>query len=515
MAMTPDTWGEARTILHLLSEVGEVLAGKDGFSAVMIRAFKVLTQRCGVLRAVVLLTQADTTKMQVAVAYRVPPGERQLQRWLLGFSKADVIQVVVRSQTGVLVRQQGAEPSSLVCQPIISDEKTVLGVLSLELAPSSELDEKHTRELFRIIASMIAQSLLVHRLVEDANSRLLNADADLRAELSKRYNFSRIIGNSGPMRQVYEQIAQIACTNATVLITGESGTGKELVAQALHVNSPRAPKPLIKVNCGALVESLMEAELFGHERGAFTGAHELRRGRFEIADGGTLFLDEIGELNLSMQAKLLRVLQTREFERVGGTQTLRTDVRVIAATNRDLEQEIKAGRFRSDLYYRLNVFSISVPTLRERRVDIPSLAEHFLKHYLREHRGAARRFSQHALDLLMSYDWPGNVRELANTIERAVVVAEGDTIQHYHLPPAIQTARRAQQPQSGNLFESVDAFEKDLICRALQETRGNRCQAARALGVSERVLSYKIKKYSLDCAKFRERRPSSNGSRAV
>lgn len=519
MGIAPDSLTEAKKILNLLSEVGEALTGKDGFSAVMVRAFKVLTQRYGVLRAVVLLTPVDSEKMEVAVTYRLPPSERQLRRWLLNWGNEDVVQESIRDQQGKLIRQP-AQPSTstnswLFWQPIISNEKAVLGVLGLELAPSSELDEKNTRELFRVIGSMVAQALLVNRLVEDATHRMLNADADLRAELSQRYDFSRIIGNSGPMRQVYEQIAQIACTNATVLISGETGTGKELVAHSLHINSPRANKPFIKVNCGALVESLVEAELFGYERGAFTGANELRRGRFEVADGGTIFLDEIGELSLAMQSKLLRVLQAREFERVGGTQTIRTDVRVIAATNRDLEQEVTAGRFRSDLYYRLNVFSITVPSLRERRVDIPALAEHFLKQCLREHRGAARQFSQHALDLLMGYDWPGNVRELANTIERAVVVAEGDTIQHYHLPPAIQTARPAQHVQSGSLFETVDTFEKDLISRALQETRGNRCQAARALGISERVLSYKIKKYSLDCTKFRETRPRANGFRTI
>jgi Nif-specific regulatory protein len=510
MDIAAESLEEAKKLLNVLSEVGEVLVGKDGFNAVMIRALKVLTQRCGVLRAVVLLTQADTKKMQVAVAYRLPASERHLQRWLLSFGKADIIQEVIRSQTGKLIRQKGASShatdSWLFCQPIISDEKTVLGVLSLELAEAAEIDEKNTRELFRVIGVMIAQALLVNRLVEDATQRMLNDDADLRAELSKRYDFSRIISNSGPMRQVYEQIAQIACTNATVLISGETGTGKELIAHALHVNSPRADKPFLKVNCGALVESLIETELFGHERGAFTDASERRHGRFEAANGGTLFLDEIGELSLAMQAKLLRVLQTREYERVGGTQTIYADVRVIAATNRELEQEVKAGRFRSDLYYRLNVFAITVPTLRERRADVPILANHFLQQSLREHRGVARRFSQHALDLLMGYDWPGNVRELANTIERAVVVADTEAIQHYHLPPALQTARPAQQNQSGNLFASVEAFEKDLIFCALQETRGNRCQAARALGISERVLSYKIKKYSLDCAQFRASR---------
>lgn len=492
-------------MLNLLSEIAEILAGKDGFPVVMTRVFKVLTQRCDVMRAIVWLTQPNDEKMQVAVAYRLSPSERPLRRWLQSFGNPTVIEEAVQTQVGILLPspQPTAQEGSLFCQPILSDEKELLGVLCLELAATSTLDENNAHELFRVIGPMVAQALLVSRLVEDATQRMLNSNADLRAELSKNYDFSRLIGNSGPMRQVYEQIAQIACTNTTVLIGGETGTGKELVAQALHVNSPRASKPLVKVNCGALVEGLLEAELFGHERGAFTNAHEQRRGRFELAHGGTIFLDEIGELNLAVQAKLLRVIQTREFERVGGMQTLQTDVRIIAATNRDLEQEVKAGRFRSDLYYRLNVFTITVPSLRERQSDIPALVAHFLKQGLREYRGVARRFSQPALDLMMGYHWPGNVRELANIVERALVVADSELIQHYHLPPALQTAHPVMSRQRGNLFQSVDAFEKDLISQALEETRGNRCQAARVLGISERVLSYKIKKHELDCAKFK------------
>lgn len=506
-------------MLNLLSEVAGVLAGKDGFRAVVTRAFKVLTQRCDVLRAVVFLTQEASDNLQVSVAYRVSANERQLERWLLNFGKADVLREIVRDQRGRLLQQQNPIPAAsrswLVCQPLIADEKILHGILVLEVAASSEGDEKKMRELFRVIGSMVTQALMVNQLVEDATQRMLNSDADLRAELSKRYDFSRIVGNSGPMRQVYEQIAQIACTNATVLITGETGTGKELVAQSLHINSPRANHPFIKVNCGALVEGLFEAELFGHERGAFTNASGLRQGRFELANGGTIFLDEIGEMSFSMQAKLLRVIQTREFERVGGTQTIHTDVRIVAASNRDLEKEVKAGRFRSDLYYRLNVFSIAVPALRERRADIPALVEHFLKQCLREHCSVARRFAQPALDLLMGYDWPGNVRELGNTVERAIVIADGETIQPYHLPPSLQTAHPVQSITTGTLFETVDAFEKELIARALQASLGNRCRAARTLGVSERVLSYKIKKHNLDCSKFRGVATPSNSFRVA
>jgi Nif-specific regulatory protein len=287
------------------------------------------------------------------------------------------------------------------------------------------------------------------------------------------------------------------------MISGESGTGKELVAQALHNNSPRAERPFIKVNCSSLPESLIESELFGHERGAFTNAETRRSGRFELAEGGTLMLDEIGELSLGAQVKLLRVLQTREFEPVGSTETRKADVRIIAATNRDLEKEVAAGRFRADLYYRLNLFPIIVPPLRERPDDILPLAEHFLEKFARQHRKGLRRLAPQSIELLMSYHWPGNVRELENTIERAVVVAEGRMVEHYHLPPAIQILRSVDLLAKGDLFTAVEAYEKELICTALRTTRGRRSQAAELLGISERVLSYKIKKHKIDHSNFR------------
>ncbi len=331
---------------------------------------------------------------------------------------------------------------------------------------------------------------------------------NLRAELSARYDFSRIIGNSNSMRAVYEQIAQVACSNSTVLIAGESGTGKELVAHALHINSSRAQEAFVKVNCAALPEELIESELFGHERGAFTDAHQRRLGRFELAGGGTLFLDEIGELSQPAQAKLLRVLQTREFERVGGTETLQTDVRLIVATNRDLEEEMASGRFRADLYYRLNIFPISMPSLRDRKEDIPVLAEHFVAKLNEERGGKTCQLSPEALNALLDYDWPGNVRELQNAIERAFVMAEGELIRHSHLPqrqapPISQTSIESIPPEAIGLFDAVDAYEKELICRALQTTCGNRNQAAKLLLVSERALAYKIRKHKIDHADFR------------
>ena len=294
---------------------------------------------------------------------------------------------------------------------------------------------------------------------------------------------------------MYEQMAQVAATNTTVLIRGESGTGKEMVAHAIHYNSPRANKPFVKVSCAALPDSLIESELFGYEKGAFTGAEQRKKGRFELAEGGTLFLDEIGDINLTTQVKLLRVLQEREFERLGSTETIKVNVRLIAATNKDMERAIAAGTFREDLYYRLNVFTIFVPPLRERKADLLLLVDHFLEKFSREHRKSIKRISTPAIDMLMSYHWPGNVRELENTLERAVLMCDGQVIHGHHLPPSLQTAEASGTVTRVSLSDAVAGFEKDLIQDALKTTRGNRAKAARLLDTTERVLNYKVRKY--------------------
>ncbi len=289
------------------------------------------------------------------------------------------------------------------------------------------------------------------------------------------------------------------------MLRGESGTGKELIAHAIHYNSPRANAPFIKVSCAALPESLIESELFGYEKGAFTGAHQSKKGRFEMATGGTLFLDEIGELSLATQVKLLRVLQEREFERLGGTQTIRTNVRLITATHRSLERAIEEGAFRSDLYYRLNVFPIAIPPLRERKADLLQLADHFLEKFSREHHKSIKRISTPAIDMLMSYHWPGNVRELTNALERAVVVCDGQVIHAHHLPPTLQTAEASGTVPAISLSDAVETFEKDLIQDALKSSRGIRAEAARLLKTTDRVLNYKVEKYSIDYRRFMAR----------
>jgi Nif-specific regulatory protein len=307
------------------------------------------------------------------------------------------------------------------------------------------------------------------------------------------------------MQVVYDLIAQVSRSDTTVLIRGESGTGKELVAHAIHYNSHRAEKPFVKVNCGALPESIVESELFGHEKGAFTGAIATRKGRFEIAHGGSIFMDEIGDLSPTTQIKLLRVIQEKEFERVGGTATIKTNVRVITATNRPLEQLIREAKFREDLYYRLNVFPIHVPPLRERKTDIPLLADFFIERYSRLNHKAVRRISTPAIDMLMSYHWPGNVRELENCIERAVLLSADSVIHGHHLPPTLQTAEASGTTHSGSLESTLHAVERDLILDALKASRGNRAKAARALGISERIMGLRVEKLGIDAKRFRTR----------
>jgi Nif-specific regulatory protein len=399
-------------------------------------------------------------------------------------------------------RSESREELSFVCVPILVNRKAA-GALGVDLRYKAERDFDSSVKFMGVVASMIAQALKVQRAVEDERRRLLAENTHLRQELRERYDFSNIIGTSGPVREMYEQVAQVAETNTTVLIRGESGTGKELIAHAIHYNSLRAKKPFVKVSCAALPESLIESELFGYEKGAFTGAQNRKKGRFELAEGGTLFLDEIGDINLGTQVKLLRVLQEREFERLGGTETTKVNVRLIAATNQDMEKAIAENTFREDLYYRLNVFTIFVPPLRDRKADLLLLADHFVEKFSREHGKMIKRISTPAIDMLMSYHWPGNVRELENALERSVLVCDGQVIHGHHLPPSLQTAESSGTVTRVSMNDAVGAYEKDLIQDALKTTRGNRAKAARLLDTTERVFNYKVRKYAIDSARFR------------
>jgi DNA-binding NtrC family response regulator len=317
----------------------------------------------------------------------------------------------------------------------------------------------------------------------------------LRQRVRDRVAPNNIVGDSPPMQRVFEIVDQVAPSRATVLITGESGTGKELVANALHQRSPRANGPFIKLHCAALAESLLESELFGHERGSFTGAMARKDGRFQLADGGTLFLDEIGEISPSIQVKLLRFLQEHEFERVGGTQTIRVDVRVIAATNRNLAEDVARGRFREDLYYRLNVVALEMPPLRDRRSDIPSLARFFLERYVKDNGKAIEGFSPEALELLAAYDWPGNVRELENAIERAVVLANGQVIEPRQLPPNVRP-KLAPGGMPVIPGATMAEIERYAILETLKATGGGTSKAAEILGISTRTIQYRLHEYN-------------------
>jgi Nif-specific regulatory protein len=390
----------------------------------------------------------------------------------------------------------------VLCVPIAYDRQPA-GVLVVDLPFREGRDFQMEMQFLGVVAAMIAQVLRAQRAIEDERGRLLAENKNLRSELEERYDLSNIVGTSGPMREVYEQIAQVAQTNTTVLIRGESGTGKELIAHAIHYNSPRAQKPFVKVSCAALPDTLIESELFGYEKGAFTGAQARKRGRFELAHGGTLFLDEVGELNLSTQVKLLRVLQEGEFERLGGTETIKADFRLVAATNRDLEAAMAERQFREDLYYRLNVFSIFVPPLRDRKPDIMLLADHFLIKYARRHNKRIKRIATPAIDMLVSYHWPGNVRELENIIERAVLTCDGQVIHGHDLPPTLQTAEASGTGAQASLSDAIEQYEKDLILDALKSARGNRAKAARLLGTTERIIGYKVRKYDIEVSRFR------------
>jgi DNA-binding NtrC family response regulator len=334
----------------------------------------------------------------------------------------------------------------------------------------------------------------VHRVRE--RQRLVAENRELREALAERHRVDGIIGDSGRMQEVLSLVRRVAPSDATVLIRGESGTGKELIARALHYASPRAAGPLVKVNCAALAESLLEAELFGHEKGAFTGAVASRKGRFELADGGSIFLDEIGDLPPHLQVKLLRVLQEREFERVGSSRPIKVDVRLLAATHRNLEALVREGRFREDLYYRINVVTIALPPLRERREDLPPLIEHFVRAIAGKNGKTVRGLTREAREALLRYDYPGNIRELENLLERAVVLTRDDVIGVEDLPLALEALAPASGEDAG-LIAAVEGLERRMIREALAKADGTQTRAAELLGISERVLRYKLKKYGL------------------
>jgi Nif-specific regulatory protein len=499
--------------LSLLVEINQAISRsldlKESFQATLAILQDAYKIKSG---AIFLINEDNSLSMAASVGYRqdVAKTEYKTGEGLTGR--------VAETAKPIIVPQVSKEPMFLnrmsswdastdreqtfIGIPIVLDYRT-LGVLIVNLIYRQNRDWEADKKFLLLVASALLQPIRVKHVIEQERQKLMNQNVILKQKLHEEFSFHNIIGNSHEMRDVYEQVAQVAHTNTTVLLRGESGTGKELIAEAIHYNSPRADHTFIRVNCAAIPENLIESEFFGYEKGAFTGAINRKKGRFELANGGTIFLDEVGDLSLMTQIKLLRVLQEQQFERVGGTETLSVDVRVIAATNADLEAMMSTGKFREDLYYRLNVFSIFLPPLRDRKTDILLLADHFMLKYGRQHGKSVKRISTPAIDMLMRYHWPGNVRELENCIERAVLVCEDQVIHSYHLPPTLQTAESSNTQSRLTLEEAVTAYEKELIQDTLKSTRGNQAKAARLLDTTERIIGYKIKKYEIDAQRFK------------
>jgi Nif-specific regulatory protein len=501
--------------LMLLFEISRILERSMDLRDVAGPVLDAIAEHMGMMRGTLTLLNRESDEIFIEAAHGLSDAQKERGRYRPG---EGVTGKVVETGHPAVVPHISEEPEfldrtrsrkaylrkniSFICVPI-KLENEVIGALSADRLFEEGVSFEEDVRLLAIIGSMIAQAVRLRQSVQEERHRLLEENKRLKHQLKERFKPSNIIGKSKVMQNVYDLIAQVTKSETTVLIRGESGTGKELVAQAIHFNSLRSSKPFIKVNCGALPESVIESELFGHEKGAFTGAIAARKGRFELADGGTIFLDEIGDLSPTTQIKLLRVLQEKEFDRVGGTATIRADVRVIAATNRDLETLIDEGKFRQDLYYRLNVFPIHVPALRERRTDIPLLADFFVERYSKANLKDILRISTPAIDMLMSYHWPGNVRELENCVERAVLLSSDSVIHGHHLPPTLQTAEASGTSLKGTLESTLENVERDMLMDALKAARGNKAKAARDLGITERIMGLRVRKYGIDPRQFR------------
>jgi Nif-specific regulatory protein len=504
--------------LSLLFEISQTLDRSLDLRDVVGRVLKAMAKHMGMLRGTLTLLNRESGEIYIEAAYGLSESQRERGRYKVG---EGVTGRVVQTGEPAVVRSISKEPLfldrtgarrllkkediSFICVPIKLGNE-VIGALSADRLFAENISFKEDVRLLSIIASMIAQAVRLRQSVLEERRRLLEENIRLQEELKDRFRPDNIIGNSRAMQEVYDLISRVCQSDTTVLLCGESGVGKELVAHAVHYNSPRAGKPFVKVNCAALPENILESELFGHEKGAFTGAHIQRKGRFELAEGGSIFLDEVGDLTPSMQIRLLRVLQEREFERVGGTETIKLDVRVVAATNRDLEALIAEGRFRRDLYYRLNVFPIHIPPLRERKTDILLLADYFVEKYSKKNNKAIKRISTPAIDMLMAYHWPGNVRELENCIERAVLMSNDDVIHGHHLPPTLQTAEASGTTLQSTLAGTLERVEREMIVEALKSARGNRARAAQLLGLTERVMGLRVEKFGIDAKRFRVHR---------
>ena len=511
---TPIETGQDQEFINLtcLYEITRHLASATSLQDCLEKIVTTLAEHKDMDNGTVSIINPTTGELEIEVAHGISAEAKRRGRYKLG---EGITGKVVATGEPILVPQIGDEPlflnrtrtrgderkkkSSFLCVPIIADQHSI-GALSIDRVYAGGFGSESEQDLrfLTVVSRLIAETVQRIQRVNEEQEALHQENRKLRRELSARNRIEEIIGNSSRMQEVFDMVHRVADSNATVLLRGESGTGKTLVAKALHHNSSRAAGPFVVVNCSALPETLLESELFGHEKGAFTGAVESKKGRFELAEGGTLFLDEIGEISQPVQLKLLNVIQERTFQRLGSPRLMTADIRLVAATNRDLEKAVQEGAFREDLYYRLNVFPVYLPPLRERRTDILLLAEYFLEKYAQENGKEIKRISTPAIDLLIQYHWPGNVRELQNCMERAVLICDGPAIQSIHLPPSLQSADSVHTSKPLSLTTAVENFERELIIDALKKNNGNQTRAAKSLDTSLRIINYKIHNYGID-----------------
>ena len=501
--------------ITLFYEISQALNEHLELKKSLYKVLDILSTSMDMLRGTITILDPLRNEIHIEVAHGISHSAVSRVTYKLG---EGVTGKVIETGKGVAIPKISDEPGfldrtasrktrvreelSFFCVPIQKGNQ-VIGALSVDRLFDERYDLKQGQKLLSVVATMVAQHVINLEKIRRDKEKLREENRRLRKELENKYRITNIIGNSNKMREVFQMISQVSKSNATVLIRGESGTGKELAANSIHYNSHRAKNAFVKVNCAALPANLIESELFGHEKGAFTGAIKQKSGKFELAHRGTIFLDEIGAVDLGVQASLLRVLQEKEFERVGGSKTIKVDVRVLAATNKNLEEAVEEGVFRGDLYYRLNVFPIYMPPMRERKTDILLLADHFLEKYAAENNKEIRRFSTPAIDMLMNYHWPGNVRELENCIERAVLLCEEGVIHSYHLPPTLQTGVESDTLPALSMEDAVANLEREMIIDALKNTRGNITLASDLLQTTVRKFAYKAKKYGVSYKHYR------------
>ncbi|MGK7396589.1 MAG: sigma-54 interaction domain-containing protein [Candidatus Cyclobacteriaceae bacterium M3_2C_046] len=500
--------------LSLLFDISLIISKSKNIKDFLLPILQQIAENLGLERGTITILNRNSSEIYIEEAYSMTDIEKARGKYKIG--EGIIGKVVETGQSVVLSRISqdrrflnrtqarnniNTHDFSFICVPI-KLEKEILGTLSVDKPARDHDNYDNDIRLLSIIGTMLAQAVKARQEESEELARLQEENLRLQDELRAKFQPANIIGSSNLMQDAFQLISKVANTDTTVLIRGESGVGKELFANAIHYNSPRANKSFIKVNCSALPESLIESELFGHEKGAFTGAEKMRKGRFELADRGTLFLDEIGDLPLATQVKILRILQEKELERLGGSETFKVDVRIITATNRELEDLIDQGKFRDDLFYRLNVFPIYVPSLKERKSDITLMADHFIAKFNQKNNTRIKRIATSAIDMLMSYHWPGNVRELENCIERACILCNEDVIYGYHLPPTLQTPDE-NAPRKGPLKSILNKMEKELIQDTLKMTSGNISQAAEYLGITERMMGIRLSKYQIDAKRFK------------